>query len=186
MNCFSENAYNQFSNLTQMQYKIIEHLIFNNENIWKLLKYPDSNALGQENLTVQDKIKLIYKGEVDSKPFRIFKTRLIDDGFEEQCSLLKIYPAIIIPEKPTLASVSFSLDVLSHIKIGHLNNGDSRNVLLMSEILKTLNGADINGVGFLTFNQMGSRYDKATLDLSNGKSYEGYSIVMSTRVSGVD
>ena len=52
------NNYNKYSQMSQMVYNIVEHLMLNNENIWKVLKYPDVDCLNKPNLTLAEKAAL--------------------------------------------------------------------------------------------------------------------------------
>jgi len=178
-----DNGYNKFGQIPMMSYNILSYLIQNNEDIWKILKYPSSDCLSQPNLTQSEKGALIYSGEADSTPYRAFLDNFLDDAFVEQVSLLRIFPEIIIPTSRVLSSVTFHIQAFSHVKLQILDGYMNRNVYLMQQILQTLNGMDISGVGNLSFDRMGNPYDRANLNISNSKSFSGYSIFMSTRTA---
>lgn len=176
----SDSAYNKLNKLPLMPYKIIEHLMLNNEDIWKLLKYPDSNALSKPNLTIDEKSTLVYPGNgLDGSSYRVFMDYFIDDSFQIQCSVLRVYPAIISPKNRIISDVTFCIEVLCHSKITQLNNYTNRNTYMLQQIIETLNGEDINGVGLLAFDRMGNFNDKAVFNISNNRNYQGYSIYMS-------
>lgn len=175
--------YNQYKLLPMMQYNIAEYLMLNNENIWKLLKYPENSALTKSDLTLPEKSKLIYQGEPDANGFRVFFTDYIDDSFTDQCSILRIFPEIITPKNAVLSTITFRIEVFSHVKIQMLNNYTTRNVALLQQVLETINGRPINGVGVLGFDRMGCPYDKSYLNISNSKNYTGYSILISTHIA---
>jgi len=176
--------YNILSRLPLMQYKIIEHLVKNNEDIWKLLKYPESNALENTALSISEKSELIYPGGgMDADKYRVFMDILSDDSFTQQSSLIRIYPLVILPKDRIRADVTFCIQVLCHSKITQLCNYTNRNVYMFQQIIETLNGSDINGVGLLAFDKMGNPNDRIIADINNNRNYQGYSIYMSTHTS---
>lgn len=182
LNTFTD--YNKFEQLPMMQYNIIEHLMLYNENIWKMLKYPDNSALDKPNLTQEEKAGLIYDGKTPlSNNFRVFFTDYMDDSFTEQCSILRVFPEVITPTNNIVSIITFRIEVFSHLKIQMLDNYTTRNVQLLQQVLSTLNGQLINSIGVLAFDKRGCPYDRAVLNISNSKSYTGYSISMSTHTA---
>jgi hypothetical protein len=185
INDSDENVYARFTELPLYQYKILEFL-FSNENIWKLLNYNTPDALYQTNLTTAQKRALIYTVNGSTYPqdttiYRVFLTDLSDDMWNEQSSFMRITLPTIFPTDRTKGILNFSLDILVHTKIDMLNGMQSRKVCLLSNILSSLNGAEIGGVGKLTFNRKLSLTDKAVSEgLTNGKSYSGYEVILST------
>lgn len=176
-----EILYNQYSGLEMMPYKIIGHLLLNNEDIFKLLKFNDSNALDLANLTMSEKRNLIYKGQTDSTPFKIFMQPMTDDAFPDTGTLLRIYVADIYPTDHIKGIVTFAFEILCHNKINTLNNYSTRMHYMLRSIISTFNGANIDGIGELFFNAKASRsYNYAKQNLYNGKNYFGYTICMST------
>ena len=55
MDCCNESSYNQYDGLQNFTLLIIQHLMLNNEDIWKLLKYDTQDALEKPNLTREEK-----------------------------------------------------------------------------------------------------------------------------------
>ena len=60
-------AFNDFSEMPYIPYKIITALLNEEsqiaENFWKLLKYADVDALDKDNLTYDEKVALIWRGD---------------------------------------------------------------------------------------------------------------------------
>ena len=71
---------NRLVQLKGMSYEILKYLILNNEDIWKLLKYTTPDALSKPNLTLAEKTALIYNGETDASPYRVFRQSCADDA----------------------------------------------------------------------------------------------------------
>lgn len=200
-----ETYFNQFINLDSIDIRIIHYLRDSTdcqaEKLWKLLKHSDMKALYQNNLTQKEKDSMIYK-DSDEKNKRIFTFSLIEDSFEETCSILKIYIHSIEPKNHLTAVVNVAVDILTHNKISNVYNDDgdsleggrpveakisfkNRNNVLLKAILHLLNGADIEGVGKLQFNQELTVKSKMENRINNTHNFYGYNIVFSCIMSGV-
>jgi len=172
------NAYNEYQQIRSMEYSIISHLILNNDEIWKILNNASSNCLSGANLTTEQKGALIYQGQPDSTPYRVFLQPFTDDSFNEQQSQIRIYTSYIKPTNRVYGLIDFGIEVMSHNKICTLDGYENRNVVLMQQIIETLNGSDINGVGLLTFDYSRSTNNRANIALFN-KNFQGYRFCMS-------
>lgn len=157
---------------------IIEYLALNNENIWKLLKYNTPDALSKPDLTIEEKSELIYNNEPDSTSFRVFRQSFVNDAFSEQQSQLRVYMSEIIPTNHVHGMINFIIDLPCHNQIITLDDYLNRNEVMANEILKTLNGIDINGLGKLFFDRRANAYNIARLSYFN-KWYQGFSISLS-------
>jgi len=176
-----DNTYNTFENLPLLQYRIVSYLQQNNENIWKVLKYNSNDCLSKPNLSQSEKGDLIYQGEPISSGYRCFTDSFQDDAFTDECSIIRIFPDLIVPKNRTVSDILFKIEMLSHVKIQFLLGYMNRNVYLLQQILKTLNGIDkIDGLGRLVFDQKDNRSDRANLNISNNRNYSGFSLYMST------
>lgn len=187
--CGNEPIFNRFDNLENICYKIIEYLMLNNERLWKLLKYNSNDALLQENLTLEEKRKLIFTGNSVSKNYRVFLQPYLDDGFLEECAMIRVYPISIYPDNHLMGTVYIAIETISHVKIVNLMSDDemapikSRETVLLSEIYKTLNGRDVNGVGFLQFNREHGLQDKTLSNIWNNRNFFGHTTVMSVNLA---
>jgi hypothetical protein len=145
-------AYNSFNGYDEIPYQIINHLMDNNELIWKLLKYDTSDAHLQLNLTKEEKAKLIYNGEELATKFRVFMDVGQPDAVTEEITLLRISHWHISPKNRTTGLITVSFQVYAHYKINHLSNYKTRNDVIVNELIKTMNGVQIkNGLGVLYF-----------------------------------
>ena len=178
-------AYNTYSGIEMMPYKIITYMIENNQDIFKLLKYNLPDALDNPNLTYLEKAELIYNGEPNSTLSRIFMQPITDDAFTEMIAQFRVYPEIISPEDAIRGIVTFRFELLSHDKINTLNNYSTRILWMLQSAIKTFNGINIDGVGQLFFNRKASGFDYAKQDIYNGRNYIGYSLQLSTWVGSV-
>lgn len=153
----------------------------NNENIWKVLKFSSTSCLSQPNLNMSDKASLIYNGQPISTGYRVFLDSLQNDSFTDECSIIRIFPDVIEPKNRTMSNVIFRFEILSHTKVQYLDGYMNRNVYLLQQILQCLNGVDkIPNLGRLVFDVNDNRLDIARLNISNNRSFTGYTLLMST------
>lgn len=208
-------AYNRFANLENIEDRIIYYLLSPTNktkeeleyvhNIWKILMYNDVDALNKPLPKYSDVIKLIANDNVNQTDKRIFRSPHLEDGWEEQCSMLKIYVDTIVPKDHLRSIVNIGVDVLCHNKIINVkapveNNSTiidmiddipikietmSRVTLLVKSVLYLLNGAEVAGIGRMQFNAERSRYNLAQYGLWNNRNFEGMKVVISTIMSGV-
>lgn len=181
-------GYNNFSNLPFVPYKIIEFLATKNENIWKLLKYGEYDALSNDNLTLNEKLEMIWKGQSDTQNYNVFFTKLIENAEPDSTTILKIYKYISEPTNTLISNISYEFDILYGGKLSMVEyNGVpcNRGDVFEMEILKTLNGKNVNGVGTLQFNRQLSSFSKSMMNLGNNKTYTGNSVILVTQIGSI-
>lgn len=145
-------AYNQFNGYDEIPYQIINHLMDNNEEIWKLLKYDFPNATEEPILTKAEKAKLIYNGEEETTKFRVFMDTGQPDAVTKEMTILRISHWHISPKTRTTGLITISFQVYAHYKINHLSNYKTRNDVIINELIKTMNGVQVRGgLGVLFF-----------------------------------
>lgn len=176
--------YNSLSRLPVIPYNIITYLAQNNEIIWKLLKYNDYNSLKNPNLTMSEKLSLIWK-EGKQDDYSIFLTQLVEDAVAESKNILKVYDYYIHANSLYYGTVVYAFDILYGGKMSMVDyNGYpvSRGDLMINQLLETLNGAEVGGVGKLVFDNDMSRYDLGRSVVGNSKTFTGYQLFMSVNV----
>ena len=176
--------YNSMSRLPTIPYQILTYLAQNDEILWKMLKYNGYDALSQPNLTFDEKMSLIWK-EGPQEEFGIFLTGLVEDAIAESKCLLKIYNYYIHADDLYIAPVVYAFDFLHGGKMALVDyNGYpvARDDIFVNRMLEVLNGAEIPGVGKLTFYNDMSRYDLGRHVIGNSKTFEGYQLFLSVLV----
>lgn len=177
--------YNSMSALPNALYNILEYLVKaeSAENIWKMLRYNDYYALSKPNLTINEKLDLLWR-EGPQEDYGVFFTNLIEDAVCTSKSVLKIYHYYTYARPNSyLSTPTFAFDFLYGGQMSlverdgiPVNRGD----LFIHELLATLNGANIGGVGVLMFDDEQSRYDAARSVVGNSKTFTGVQIYLST------
>lgn len=183
--------FNQLTTMPYIPYNIIYHLAQDDkaEDLWKLLKYNTEDALGKPNLTLSEKMSLVCKNNADQNSYNIFLTRLIEDEQIAERSILKLYKMNTTPEDNIKAVCVYAFDILTGAKSSIVEyNGIpcSRLDVIEAILVQSLNGIDVNGVGYLQYNRQLSRTCGAIYGIGNNTNYQGVSVTMAVRVSGLD
>lgn len=182
-------VYNKFSGYSSLTYNIVRYLINNNEDIWKILKYNTPDALDLPQLTNNEKRDLIYNGEEDAEDqFRVFRDIFTDDTQQDRVTQLRIFPSRYDSDNKVNGIVDIIFQVVTHVKVNYLDNYTTRIDYLTEQLIKTLNGEEIDGVGKL-FMDGETRRTNGTLytpSVGNNKNYEGIVITMSCHLFGGD
>lgn len=182
------SLYNQYSALPYIPYNILKYLVENNENIWKLLKYNTYDALSKENLTHDEKIALLWTQQDNQERYRVFLTNLLSNMIPDATSMLRIYRIGTTPINHLLGTSVYEFDMLFGDKIAMVeyeNTPCNRADVFEMELLKTLNGKEVSGVGVLQFNQKVSVLSRSVMNIGNDKTYTGISILMAVNIGNI-
>jgi hypothetical protein len=156
-----QQEYNKFINLPLLGYNIVSYLMDHNELIFKLLKYNDNRAFEKPDLTKEEKASLIYNGQGDTGDFRIFLDIGIDDSILKEITMLRISPVEVLSNNYVYGYVVMGFEVYSHSKTNTMANYQTKVDTIVQQLLLTLNGADIDGIGRLFFDRRNG--DKVTV-----------------------
>lgn len=208
-------AYNRFCNLDSIEDRIIYYLLSptnktpaeleQTHTIWRLLCYNDIDALSKPLPKYSDVIKLIYNDNDGQSGYRIFRSPRLEDGWEEQCSMLKIYIDSIVPTDHLRSIVNIGVDVVVNTKIINVRVPDEQTNVIIDEVegipvrvqsksrvsvlskavLSLLNGADVAGVGRMIFSRQQSIYNQSQYGIWNNRNFEGIKHVIGVSMSGV-
>lgn len=194
-------AYNNFKYMPQIPYKIIEKLANDTnssaENLWKILKYPTTDAISNPNLTFAEKMAILWTpNQTDASQenkFSVFLKPLVPSALndaEEQIQL-RIHRIVTKPTTNLEAILVYQFDMITQEFCSMVYDEDDvlveRTDLMEYYILDCLNGTDIGiGTGFLSFdNRMISGYVKSELAINNGKSLYGKSLRIPLRYMNI-
>ncbi len=193
----SNIAVNGFLEVPKIPHKIMEHLISSKsesaENIWKMLKYNDINALSKENLTVKEKNALRYLGQANTQDtYKIFLKPTISDSLVDSSAQtnIKMYRIATQPTNRMIATIAFEFDFYTGESTGIIIYDGcyvEKTDLFEAFWLDLFNGKDIGlGSSELSYNREMSRLAQSMLDLGNSKSLYGRSLVMTLEWSNID
>lgn len=184
-------AFNNFIDVPQIPYKIIEVLITNNsqevEDFWKMLKYADIDCLGKPNLSMEEKKNIIWNGDSIENQYSIFFKPLIGSAMDTAVSQiqLRLFRYSIYPTTQLEAIICFEADFITNEKSSLVRKDGvlmERTDLMETTFLNFMNGRDIKvGSGYFSFDKELSRSCDSQLNISNSKSFYGRSLIMGIR-----
>ena len=189
-------AFNNFSEMPDLPYKIIEVLLTDTsqdaEDFWKLLKYTEVNALKQKNLTLKEKKAMIWQGESIEQNFNVFLKPLIGSAMDsaEAQTQLRLYRYNTVPTTQFEAIVCFEADFVTNEKTSLVRRNKilcERTDVMESLFLSVMNGRDIEiRSGVFQFNREMSRSCNSQLNIGNSKSFYGRSLILALQFVGAD
>lgn len=154
--------YNKVSNFARISYNIIKYLMANDELTWKLMYYDDSDCWKKPDLTDEQKASLIYDGSQDETKFRLFLDVGQDDSWAVQACILRIDPVTVIPSNYIYGMIPIGFEVLSHYRVNHMSNYQTRSSTMAQRLIEVFNGADVPDVGRIYFDQKASTMCRMT------------------------
>lgn len=154
--------FNTFKNISKVPYTVVMDYLFYNENIWKLIYYtvdedgmPIARPLERPSLTSKQKRSLIYNGIDDVNKYRVFLSNVpISEEVTGQVQQIRIYRDRVLPKDAFMSNATWTIELPCHNAISTIivdNIIVNRVDLLQEEILETLNGKEIGGIGTLMF-----------------------------------
>lgn len=177
-------TFNKYTSLPSVPYKIISYLAQNNDKIFKALYYRESDAFEQPDLTLEQKLDMIYVDEGKEIDKHLFMKPLIGEEMIDSATQLRIYKYAMSPSDAMVSVINYRFDIITGSKISLVYDDGipcSRLDIIETELLNTLNGVDLFGTGKFQFNRDLSTNDKQILTLSNSKNFFGSFLIMSVR-----
>ena len=179
---------NKFSSMPYIPFKIVMALL-ENDNFCKLIYYNTYDALDQPNLTMTQKKALIWEGQDNMHDYNIFLTNVQPNEETDSKTIMKVYKYVNDPINRSVATVAYEFDILFGSKIPLVRyNGITcnRGDLIEMEIMKTLNGEDVAGVGYLQFNSELTSLCRSRVGIGNNYTFTGLSIIMATQIMDIE
>lgn len=183
-----ESLYNSFDSMPLIPYNIIVALATSSkaENLWKLLYYPTYDALSQPNLTLAQKMSLVWKNQDRQENYNVFLTYLVGNMELDAKTLLKIYQCDNNPVNKNIATVSYEFDILMGQKIAIVEYKGvpcNRAEVFEQLLIAALNGAVVSGAGKFVFDSNLSRLCRGRFNIGNNSTFTGISLIFATQVA---
>lgn len=179
--------FNQFTGMPYIPYKIFNALLDNDE-LFKLLYYNTYDALSKANLTTEQKMGLLWQGQSNMEDYNVFLTNIQPNMELKAKTILKCYRHSSDPQDTVVSTLTYRFDILFGTTIPLIeydgvtcNRGD----VIEMELMKSLNGKDVAGVGYLQYNGELSRLCGSTIGLANDYTFTGVSVVMATQLGDI-
>ena len=177
--------YNKFLSLPFIPFKIVMALL-ENDNFCKLIYYNTVDALDKPNLTMEQKRSLVWDGSDDRMDkYNIFLTNVQPNEEVDNRTIMKVYRYTNDPVSHVRAVVTYAFDILFGSKIPLVKyNGITcnRGDVIEMEIMRTLNGEDVAGVGFMQFNDDLTALCRSAVGIGNNSTFTGLTIIMATQI----
>ena len=184
----SSMAFNDYKEMPQIPYKVIATLLTEEsesaENFWKLLKYADVDALSKPNLSYDEKLDLVWKGDSIEQNYNVFLKPLVGSSMDdaEAQTQLRVFRYTTQPVTRFEAVMTIEADFITNEKTCLVYQDGllcERTDLMESLFLDVMNGRDIEiGSGVVMFDRELSRSCNSQLNIGNSKSFYGRSLVM--------
>lgn len=178
--------YNSLSALPSIPYNIMTYLATSPqaENLWKMMTYNSYDALSKPDLTMSQKLDLLWRsGPQEEKG--VFFTNLVEDAIPTSKCILKIYNYYDHPKELYNATVVYAFDFLygGQMSLVEYNGVPvSRGDLFVSIMLDVLNGANVGTIGDMVWLTDASRYCAAKSTIGNSKTFTGVQLYMAVNV----
>ena len=178
--------FNSMSALASVPYNIMTYLATSTqaEDLWKMLAYNSYDALSKPNLTMSQKLDLLWRTgpQEDSG---VFFTNLVEDAIPTSKCILKIYNYYDQPNELYMANVVYAFDFLYGGQMSLVERDGipvSRGDLFISIMLDVLNGANVGGVGNMAWLTDASRYCAAKSTIGNSKTFTGVQLYLACKI----
>lgn len=179
---------NKFLSMPFIPFKIVMALL-DNDNFCKLIYYNTIDALDRPNLTVAQKRAMIWDGQDDMEHYNIFLTNVQPNEETENRTVVKVYRYVTDPINRNIATVAYAFDILFGSKIPLVRyNGITcnRGDVIEMEIMRTLNGEDVAGVGYLQYDNDLTALCRSRVGIGNNYTFTGLSIIMATQIADAE
>lgn len=179
---------NKFLSMPFIPFKIVMALL-ENDNFCKLIYYNTIDALDRPDLTIAQKRAMIWDGQDDMEHYNIFLTNVQPNEETENRTIMKVYRYVTDPINRNIATVAYAFDILFGSKIPLVRyNGITcnRGDVIEMEIMRTLNGEDVAGVGYLQYDNDLTALCRSRVGVGNNYTFTGLSIIMATQIADAE
>lgn len=178
---FSQVAYNDYSMTRDLPTLIVNYLFNNNQNIWKLLKYSE-NPLDGKDLTNKEKAEMICQSSFNTEEFNVLFQKYTVDAMIKAKSQIRVFIDDISSYGRTDALVRIIFQVIVNnnemmITTPYSKN-DKRDVAIMQEIVKTLNGVKLEKTKSQIFIDNDVDRFAGAEQVSYNSNYSGFQLTM--------
>ena len=178
---FSQVAYNDYSMTRDLPTLIVNYLFNNNQNIWKLLKYSE-NPLDEKDLTNKEKAEMICQSSFNTEEFNVLFQKYTVDAMIKAKSQIRVFIDDISSYGRTDALVRIIFQVIVNnnemmITTPYSKN-DKRDVSIMQEIVKTLNGVKLEKTKSQIFIDNDVDRFAGAEQVSYNSNYSGFQLTM--------
>lgn len=178
---FNKVAYNNYFLARDLPTLIVNYLVENSPNLWKLLKYSEK-PLNKKELTNKEIATMICKESFNTNEYNILFQKYTTDAMIKAKSQVRIYIDKITSYGRTdaLVRVIFQIIVNNNEMMIEtpISKNDKRDVAIMQTIVETLNGVQLDKTKSQMFiNNDIDRFAGAE-QVSYNNNYSGFQLTM--------
>ncbi len=178
---FNKIAYNNYELCRKIPKTIVDYLIDNCPDLWKLLKY-SQKPLSKEDLTSKEKREMICKSSFNTEEFNILFQKYTVNAMIKAKSQVRIFIDDVTSYGRTNALVRIIFQVVVNnnemIIDTPYSSVDKRDVAIMQTLVNALNGVKLEGMKSQIFiNVEQDRYSGAQ-QVSYNNDYSGFQLSM--------
>ena len=164
------NAGNILSNIGN---KLIE-----NKNLMRCIAYdtPDALSPSLPDVSIEEIIKLVGKGDDPLNQQKIYKYPFNNNIIDKVRSELRFFIPRFKPDNIYITGTHIGFEAITYNTIVDLEDNKLRYLVMVQEILNSLNGFDCGGIGLLYLTQ-----NSSINIISYNNNYSGYTFFLSTR-----
>jgi len=158
----------------------IGNKLIENKTLMRCIAYNTPNALSSSlpDVTIEEIIKLTGKGINPSNKQKIYKCPFNNNIIDEIRSEIRFFIPKLKPENLYISKINIGFEVITYNTLVDLEDNKLRYLVMIQEILNSLNGYDCGGIGLLYLTE------NSSINIVNyNHKFSGYTFFLSTRVT---
>lgn len=182
-------SYASYASVRTLPYDILNKLMQDNEELWKLMKY--DNTVGKDNLSLDEKRAMICTDSINADRYNVVLQKFSDEAMTSDegkvFAQMRLQVLSGYSETPSTAKVSVLFQLIVNDKKMLCNTDvtpfDNRAFAMCQNIISCLNGKPLgDGHNYLYIND-DEDYNGDMKLVTFNKEYSGYILIMSTNIS---
>jgi hypothetical protein len=181
--------YSNYESARSLPYNILNKLMTDDEELWKLLKY--ENPLGKENLTLDEKRAMICKDSINADRYNVVFQKFTDEAMTSDDGKVFAQMRLQVLSGYSPSSATAKVSVIFQFVVSDKNMVcdtdvtpyDNRAFALCQSVINCLNGKPLVEDGNYLYLNDEEDYNGEFKLVTFNKEYSGYVLVMSMNIS---
>lgn len=181
--------YADYSSVRTLPYDILNKLMTDNEELWKLMKY--DNTVGKENLTLDEKRAMICTDSIHTDRYNVVFQKFTEEAMTSDegkvFAQMRLQVLSGYSETPSTAKVSVLFQFVVNDKKMLCNTDvtpfDNRAFAMCQNVISCLNGKPLGTSKNYLYINDDEDYNGDMKLVTYNKEYSGYILIMSTNIS---
>lgn len=181
--------YADYQSVRTLPYDIVNKLIVDNEELWKLMKY--DNTVGKPNLTLDEKRTMICTDSINTDKYNVVLQKFTDEAMTSDegrvFAQMRIQVLSGYSQSPSTAKISVLFQFVVNDKKmlcqTDVTPFDNRAFAMCQNIISCLNGKPLGNTKNYLYINDDEDYNGDLKLVTFNKEYSGYVLIMSTNIS---